>query len=182
MPSRCLPPSPVQLDEYDGSLACSNGQAAGTCSGETACGAQYDPDSTRCQLPELLPRRVASIPSISEASVISWDHRPCHKPDHRSTRNHHLIPSIPACLRPRNHDTLHSTGFYLLHHYYAVVQLLTAHRILSIYNTSIPLTTLAETVRPPKYACNPSCARHALLTLTESPRTCLAPDSCRLLL
>ena len=73
---------------------------------------------------------------------------------------------------------LRSTGFHRLHHYYAVIRLLSARRVLSICKTSIPLTACGETVRPPRYACNPLCARHALLTPAESPRSRLSTDSC----
>ena len=47
---------------------------------------------------------------------------------------------------------------------------------LQDFNFLYPL--LQETVRPPRYACNPLCARHALLTPAESPRTRLTSDSC----
>ena len=53
-------------------------------------------------------------------------------------------------------------GFHRLHRYYETIRLLAARQVLSIYKISIPFTAFAETVRPPRYACTPSCARHAL--------------------
>ena len=92
------------------------------------------------------------------------------------------MPSCGIVLLPTAETTvchrLGSAGFPRFHCYYAVIRLLAARWVLSICKTSIPLTAFAETVRPPRYACTPLRARHALLTPAESPRTRLTSDSC----
>ncbi len=77
---------------------------------------------------------------------------------------------------------LGSAEFPQFHRYYAVIRLLSARRVLSICKTSITLTTCVETVRHPRYACTPLCARHALLTPVGSPQSCLTTGSYCLLL
>ena len=70
------------------------------------------------------------------------------------------IPCCPLC----------STGFHQLPHYYEAVRLLTGRQGLSVYKTSIPLTTLWNLPDLPGMQVLPSYARHALLTPTESPQ------------
>ncbi len=70
------------------------------------------------------------------------------------------IPCCPLC----------SAGFHQFPHYYEAVRLLSGRQGLSVCKTSIPLTTLWSLPDLPGMQVLPLCARHALLTPTESPQ------------